>query len=96
MKETPFSILVLRNVILVSGFDTVVSMAETLPIALIPEQSVITTMWFYVVNIGRLDIASLLHTFHAQRMCIKVTLTGFVPCAAVASAACGACILRMK
>jgi hypothetical protein len=49
-----------------------------------------------VIDIGRLDVAALLHALHTQWMCLKVTLAGFVPCRAVASAASGACVLRME
>lgn len=90
------SVLVLRGVILVSGFDAVVAVAEALPVALIPEQHAVSAVRLDVIDIGRLDIASLFHTLHAQRMCLKVTLASSVPCLAVASAACGTCFLRMK
>lgn len=90
------SVLVLRGVILVSGFDAVVTVAEALPVALIPEQHAVSPVRLDVINIGRLDIASLLHTLHTQRMCLKVTLAGSVPSNAVASAACGACVLRVE
>ena len=79
--------------ILVSGFDTVVTVTEALPVALIPEQYAVTSVRLDVIYIGRLDIAPL---FHTQRMRLKVTLAGSVPCRAIASAACGACVLRME
>lgn len=91
-----FSILVLRGVILVSGFDTVVAVAEALPVALIPEQHAVSSVRLDVIDIGRLDVASLLHALHTQRMCLKVTLTGFVPCRAIASDASRACLLRVE
>ena len=74
--------------ILVSGLDAVVSVAEALPVALIPEQHVVSSVRFDVIDVGRLDIAALLHALHTQRMCLKVTLAGSVPCRAVASTAC--------
>lgn len=82
--------------ILVSGFDTVVTMTEALPVALIPEQYAVASVWLDVIDISRLDVAPCLHALHTQWMRFKVTLTSFVPCTAVASAACGACVLRMK
>ena len=81
--------------ILVSGFDAVVSVTETLPVVLIPEENAVSSVRFDVIDIGRLDIAPLLHALHAQRMRLKVTLAGSVPCSAITSAACGACVLRM-
>lgn len=92
----PQSILVLRGVILVSGLDAVVSVAEALPVALIPEENIVSSVRHDVIHIGRLDVASLLHALHTQRMRLKVTLAGLVPCGAIASTACGACILRME
>ena len=74
--------------ILVSGLDAVVSVTETLPVALIPEQYAVSSVRLDVIDIGCLDIASLLHALHTQRMRLKVTLAGSVPCRAVASAAC--------
>ena len=97
MKECPsFSILVLRGVILVSGLDAVVSVTETLPVALIPEENAVSSVRFDVIHIGCLDVASLLLALHTQRMCLKVSLAGSVPCRSIASAACGACLLRVE
>lgn len=90
------SVLVLRGVVFVSGFDTVVSVTEALPVALIPEQYAVTSVRFDVIDIGRLDITPLLHALHTQRMRLKVTLAGFVPCCTIASAACGASVLRVE
>ena len=82
------SILVLRGVILIPCLDTVVSVTEALPVALIPEENAVSSVRFDVIHIGRLDVAALLHALHTQRMCLKVTLACLVPCCAVASAAC--------
>ena len=84
----PQSILVLRGVILVSGLDAVVSVAEALPVALVPEENAVSSVRLNVIDIGCLDIASLLQSLHTQRMGLKVTLACLVPCCAVASAAC--------
>lgn len=91
-----FSILVLRGVIFVSGLNAVVSVTEALPVALIPEENTVSSVRLDVIHIGRLDVASLLQALHTQRMCLKVTLAGSVPCRSVASAACGACLLRVE
>ena len=90
------SILVLRGVILVSGLDAVVSVAEALPVALVPEENAVSSVRLDVIDIGCLDIASLLHALHTQRMRLKVTLACLVPCGAVATAVCGACVLRVE
>lgn len=82
------SILVLRGVILVSSLDAVVTVAEALPVALIPEENTVSSVRLDVIHIGRLDVAPLLQALHTQRMRLKVTLAGFVPCRAVAAAAC--------
>jgi hypothetical protein len=47
-------------VILISGLDAVVSVAEALPVALIPEENAVSSVRLDVIHIGRLDIASLL------------------------------------
>ena len=97
MKECPsFSILVLRGVILVPGLDAVVSVTEALPVALIPEEHAVSSVRLNVIDIGRLDVAALLHALHTQRMCLKVTLACFVPRCTVASASCGTCVLRVE
>ena len=90
------SILILRGVILVACLDAVVTVAKALPVALVPEENLVSSVRLDVIDIGRLDITTLLHALHTQRMHFKVTLAGFVPRTAVASAACGACVLRME
>lgn len=65
MECSSFSVLLLRGVILVSGFDTVTGMAEALPIVLIPKENLIASMRFDVVNISRLNVATVFHTLHA-------------------------------
>ena len=59
------SVLVLRGVILVSGFHAVVPVAEALPVALIPEENAVSSVRCDVIDIGRLDIASCLHALNA-------------------------------
>ena len=82
--------------VFVSGLNAVVSVTEALPVALIPEEHAVSSVRLNVIDIGRLDVAALLHALHTQRMCLKVTLAGSVPCRAVATAACGACLLRVE
>lgn len=90
------SVLVLRGVILVSGFDAVVTVTEALPVALIPEQYAVTSVRLDVIDIVCLDIAPCLHALHTQRVRFKVTLACSVPRCAVATASCGARVLRME
>ena len=82
------SVLVLGSVILVSCLDAVVTVAEALPVAPVPEENTVSSVRFDVIDIGRLDVAALLHALHTQRMCLKVTLASSVPCRTVATAAC--------
>ena len=71
-------------------------MAEALPITLIPEESIVSTVRLDVVNIGRLDVASLFQTLHTKRMRFEVPLACLVPSCTVSTTTCGACVLRMK
>ena len=82
--------------VFVSGLDAVVTVAEALPVGLIPEENAVSSVRFDVIDISRLDVAALLQALHSQRMGLKVTLAGFVPRCAVASAACRACLLRVE
>ena len=74
--------------ILVSCLDTVMTVAEALPIALIPEQCVVTTVRSDVIDIGCPDVVTFLHALHTQWVRFKVTLACFVPCTAIAAATC--------
>ena len=82
--------------IFISGLNAVVAVAKALPVALIPEENLVSSVRNDMIHISCLDVASLLHALHAQRMGFKITLAGFVPSAAIASASCGACFLRME
>ena len=82
--------------ILIPGLDTVMSVTEALPVAPVPEENAVSSVRFDVIDIGRLDVAALLHALHTQRMCFKVTLACSVPCRSIASAACGSCLLRVE
>ena len=70
--------------ILAAGLLTVVFMAERLPVPLVPEQDGITAVRFDVVDVGGLDVPSILEALHAQRVRFQVTLPGFLPLGAVA------------
>lgn len=94
--ETLSSVSVLRRLIFISGFDTVMPMTERLPVAFIPEELAVSSVRDDVVNICRLDILAFLHALDAQRMRCKVALPGLLPCSTVASAAGATYLLRME
>jgi hypothetical protein len=64
----------------------VVAVAKGLPVAPVPEELLVTTMRNDVIDIRCLHEPSFLHALHAQRVCLKVLLPGFLPRTAVASA----------
>lgn len=72
--SVPFSVVVGRCVIERPGLDAVVSVAECLPVAPIPEQRQVTSVRFDVIHIGCLDVPAFLHALHAQRVCFQVLL----------------------
>ena len=78
--------MILRRLILPPRLDTVMAMAQGLPVALVPEELLVTTMRNDVIDIRCLHEPSFLHALHAQRVCLKVLLPGFLPRTAVASA----------
>lgn len=90
------SVLVLRCVILVACLDAVVTVAERLPVAFVPEENLVSAVWSDVIHIGRLDVASSLQALNTQRMDFEVTLACLVPSAAVASLRCRSDVLRMQ
>ena len=67
---------------------TVVAVAKRLPVASVPKQNGIAVVRNNMVDIGCLDISSLFQALHTQWVCFEVMLSGFPPCAAVASAGC--------
>ena len=90
------SIVVREVVVFVPCLDAVVLVAERLPVALIPEQPLVTTVWYDVVNVCCLDVLAFLHALHTQGMRCEVTLTRLLPRLAVASTVCRPLLFRMK
>ena len=78
--------MILRRLILPPRLDTVMAMAQGLPVAPVPEELLVTTMRNDVIDVRCLHEPSFLHALHAQRVCLKVLLPGFLPRTAVASA----------
>ena len=74
--------------IFLACLDAMMTVAKALPIALIPEQCVVTSVRSDVIDIGRLDVVTFLHALYTQWVCLKVTLACFVPCTAIAAATC--------
>ena len=90
------SIPILRIVIFISGFDTVMAMAQRLPVALIPEENTITSVRDDVVNICCLGVLAFLQALYAEGMRFEVTLACLLPCSAVASCLCAAHLFRVE
>ena len=78
--------MILGRLILPPRLDTVVPVAQGLPVAPVPEELLVTTMRNDVIDVRCLHEPSFLHALHAQRVCLKVLLPGFLPRTAVASA----------
>ena len=81
--------MILRRLILPPRLDTVMAMAQGLPVAPVPEELLITTVRNDVIHVRRLNVPSFLHALYAQRVHLKVLLPGFLPRTAVTSARCG-------
>ena len=81
--------MILRRLILPPRLDTVMAMAQGLPVAPVPEELLITTVRNDVIHVRRLNVPAFPHTLHTQRVRLKVLLPGFLPRTAVASARCG-------
>ena len=73
--------------IFVPGLNTVMVMAQGLPVTLVPEEFLITSVRNDVIDVGCLDILAFLHALYAEGMGLKVTPACSLPCLAVASTA---------
>lgn len=85
--------MILRRLVLSSRLHAVMAMTQGLPVAPVPEELWVTTMRNDMINVRRLHEPSFLHALHAQRVCLKVLLPGFLPRTAVASARSGTYLL---
>ena len=72
------------------------AMAKRLPVALIPEELLVSSVRGDVIDIGCLDVLAFLHALHAQGVRLKVTLACLLPYSAVASACCRPHLLRVQ
>ena len=85
-----------RCLVLSSGLGAVASVAERLPVGLIPEQSPVSTVRDNVVHISGLDVATFLQALHAQGMRKKESLSRLLPCRTVAQLCRRTILLRVK
>lgn len=90
------SVPISRVDVLRQCLSVVTLLAKTLPVALVPEQFLVTTVRYDVIHHRSLSVPSQLHALHAQRMALEVGFTCLLPSAAVASLGCGARHLRVK
>ena len=88
--------MILGRLVLSPRFHTVVTMAKGLPVAPVPEELLVTTMRNDVIDVRCLHEPSFLHALHAQRVCLKVLLPGFLPRTAVASTRSGTYLLGVQ
>jgi hypothetical protein len=83
-----FSISIFRILIFIPGLDGVMTVTKRLPVALIPEELLVSSMRNDVIDVGCLDVLAFLHALYTEGMRLKVTLACSLPCPAVASACC--------
>ena len=60
--------MILRRLILPPRLDTVMAMAQGLPVAPVPEELLITTVRNDVVDVRCFDVPAFLHALHTQRV----------------------------
>ena len=68
-----------------AGLLIVVSFAQRLPIALIPEKIPVTTVRYDVVNHRCFHVPPLLQALNTKRMGREELLAGLLPCTAIAA-----------
>ena len=88
------SISVCRTAVLVSCFYVMIMSAQALPIALIPEQLLVTTVGNNVIHNRCFGIASLLPSLRTQRVALKERFACLLPAAAIAALCGRPCYLR--
>ena len=88
-------IVIHRRLFLSPGLPGVAPVAQGLPVAPVPEQFHVTTVWNYMVHIRRLHVPAFLHALCAQRVCLQEGFSCFPPGSSVASAGSGPYLLRV-
>ena len=66
----------------------VAAFAERLPVVLVPEKFLVTTMRNDVIHHCCPDILALLGTLHTERMCFEIRLPGFLPTSVISTLCC--------
>lgn len=89
------SVVVCWATVLVPGLLVVVGFTEWLPVALIPEQLLVTTVRYDMVNHSGLGISPLFHALRTQWVFPKVRFTRPLPLAGIATAGCGSRVFRV-
>ena len=74
----------------------VTTLAERLPVVLIPEKFLITTVWNDVIHNRCPDVLALLGTLHTERMSFQIRLSDFLPPPVVSTLRCRAGHLWME
>ena len=64
-------------------FLIVTALAERLPVVLIPEKFLVTTVRNDVIHHRCPDVLALPSTLHTERMCFEIRLPGFLPMSVV-------------
>ena len=77
--------MILGRLILPPRLDTVVPVAQGLPVALIPEELLISTVRNNVVDVRCLHVPTFLYALHTQRVRLKVLLPGLLPSSTITS-----------
>ena len=95
MQKRP-SIFVCRQTVLAPGLFIMTRLAKALPITPIPEQLLITSVWFFMVNHRSLNVLSVPLTNLTQRMLSKISFARSPPCAVVSALVCRASVFRMQ
>lgn len=90
------SIPILRIVIFTVRFLAVVTMAESLPVALIPEELLVATVCDNVIHIRRFDVLPFFQTIHTEDMLGKIFLSRFPPLTSVAASCRGLLFFCVK
>ena len=90
-----FRVFVRGVVVFASCLDAVVSVAEGLPVAFIPEECLVSTVRNDVVNVCGLDISPLPLALHTKWMGGQITLAGLLPATVISAGCCRANLLRV-
>ena len=92
----PCSVTVCWIDVLCQRFPVVALFAESLPVALIPEQFLVATVRDDVIHHRCPDVLAMPGTLRTQRMGFKIRLPGFLPAAVVSTLCCWASNFRVE